>query len=285
MSVIDAGAGSSTPSTSIKRRETEGEVELGLGLPEATASARSNSTKRDVTAIYLGPSQGGDSTESASDPFDSPSPVAPPTPRGLSRSSTQPSVTIIHSSPRVPTVASRQPSMRRVSKSPLAQSAVPEESSEPKLKSAVREVRPPRIRHSRTQSHLSALALPVDVPPVPPLPTLPSLSQASSTSSSSFAPSLASAPTHTSVPTAMDRTPSRPRKAFPTELTRGIIPSASSPNLASPLAPSRRIPSGKRPAPPSSPGKRGGNEKDALGLPLPNGKGVRSVEEKKELVS
>ncbi|GFZ49867.1 hypothetical protein JCM24511_07270 [Saitozyma sp. JCM 24511] len=375
----------------------EGSTRSGYDLPRSPAvpsplptqmqMPRSGS-RRDVTAIRLVPPSSSTATTNSSthtstspspnpthDPFALPLPRATPHPtpaslptstqsstpsRGLPHSSTQPSLTVIQSSPRVAST-SRNPSIRRVSKSPLVQSTVPEESPEgksqpqiqpqsqphprsvsqhakskslsspapPSPSSHVSGPRQPKIRHSRTQSHFSGLVLPEDYPPVPPIPSLPSLPSSralSSASSHATGPvaatdsrsssSSSSSSTSTILPaaapptSAVERTPSRARRAFPAELTRGLPPSASSPNLSSLLAPSRRVSvdravtmttMGPPPPPPHTPRSRR-NEKDALGLPKPppkmststSGQGssqptptshaVRSVEDKKALL-
>lgn len=147
---------------------------------------------------------------------------------------------------------------------------------------AVASPRSPKMRHSRTQSHLSGMALQggLPIPPVPPLPSDIAIKGAQVTD---VFGSPARPVVQPSTPGAVDRTPSRAKRAFPTDLTRGIPPSASSPALSrmagsssaassGPLLPSRRIPSGSVQPP----------EVTARSSATSN---VKSVEEKKHMVS
>ncbi|WRT69877.1 uncharacterized protein IL334_006868 [Kwoniella shivajii] len=237
--------------------ETSG-IGLGLGLPKSTSGlVRSSTVQRDISK----PSRSGESLKStASTTFTDPFSLTPksersnsgssgsstvvPASRNMSRSNTQPTLTLTDQNglPKDPSTSGvRHSSIRRVSRSPLVQSIIPESED---LKP-----RSPKIRHSRTQSHLSGLPT-QSVPPVPPLPT-PNADKVS-----------------------QSRTPSKPR-AFPVGLTRGIPPSVSSPSLGvTPLGASKRIPSDKRPTIRST---KDDDDKKKV-------KEVKSVAEKKEML-
>ncbi|OCF34399.1 hypothetical protein I316_03913 [Kwoniella heveanensis BCC8398] len=280
--MLDEMDDSSAPTPRSNARSTRGstedietsEVGLGLGLPKSSSGlVRSSTIQRDMS----GQTAQNKSSSAVTDPFNltansqrshsgssGSSTVVPPA-RTMSRSSTQPFLNA-NGLPRQPSPVSstgtmRRTSVRRVSKSPLVQSSLPEHEEAP---SAV--PRTPKIRHSRTQSHLSALSGDVPPPPVPVLPVIPPSAEK------------------------MSRTPSKPR-AFPAELTRGLPPSASSPALSAasghgqgltPLGATKRITSDKRP-PPSA-------RKEVLGkdkLSVDDGKkkkDVKSVTEKKEML-
>lgn len=239
-------------------------VGLGFGLPKSSSIAV-GLCQSDETAIDIAEPP----TPTFSDPFSSDSRsssgsstvLASPRSPMISRSSTQPSLTIVQSSPRDP--STRQTSVRRVSRSPLAQSLTPGEPSLPDVQAQVKPLPSPQIKHSRTQSHFSGL------PPAPPVPVKHERRQ-------SLAPPSKPSPVES------HRSPSRPHRAFPAGLTRGLPSSASSPNLASPLRASKRIPSDKRPPSSLAP------VSESPRLPtkmVKSGKDLRSVEEKKELVS
>ncbi|WVQ95880.1 hypothetical protein IAU59_002979 [Kwoniella sp. CBS 9459] len=268
---------SSRPSRGPNENEERSGVGLGLGLPKSSSGlVRSSTIQRDLS----GQTTQTDHTSSFTDPFNltansershsgsSGSSTVVPGTRAMSRSNTQPSLNA-NGLPRQPSSVSsagtmRRTSVRRVSKSPLVQSSLPEhEEVNPAMP------RTPKIRHSRTQSHLSALSGAVPPPPVPALPIItPSAEK-------------------------MSRTPSKPR-AFPAELTRGLPPSASSPSLSVthesshgliPLGASKRIPSDKRPPPPSVSGKKEVMEKAKMRMDdVKRKKDVKSVEEKKEML-
>ncbi|ORY34625.1 cell division control protein 14, SIN component-domain-containing protein [Naematelia encephala] len=230
------------------RSEVSGNAGLGLGLPKATSSVNLSSLsdlRRDSSTRNL-----TDHSSSSSDPFStindsrassSGSSTAVPSPRTLSRSNTQPTLHIVASSPAS---HDRRSSIRRVSRSPLVTSTLPEEpvTASPKTQpSSPAKPREQKIRHSRTQSHLTALTNSMPPPPVPPIPKeIDGL-----------------------------RTPSKARRAFPAELTKGLPPSASSPHLSSPLGPAKRMPS---------------NPLVNRGKPMEPVKATKTVEEKKALL-
>ncbi|WVQ66230.1 uncharacterized protein L199_004409 [Kwoniella botswanensis] len=258
-----------TPRSSRSHRSTSEDersgVGLGLGLPKSASGLdRSDiSHKVDSPSGFIDPfnlTSSSERSHSGSSGSSGSSTIVPiSTSRSISRSNTQPSLTLTDSNglPRSPSISSmRRSSVRRVSKSPLIQSNVPEqdESAVP-----VSVPRTPKIRHSRTQSHLSGLPAGsmAGVPPVPPLPS-------------------------------SSRTPSSKPRAFPAELTRGIPPSASSPSLGgiTPLGASKRIPSDKRnPNAVMNSRKEVGLGKDkVLKDEKKRVKDVRSVDEKKEML-
>ncbi|WVF68327.1 hypothetical protein IAT40_003092 [Kwoniella sp. CBS 6097] len=282
--MLDEMEGSSAP-TPRNSRTSRGSTEnaersgvgLGLGLPKSSSGlVRSSTIQRDLSG-KTAQSDRKDTSSSFTDPFNltansershsgsSGSSTVVPAPRSMSRSSTQPSLNP-NGLPRQPSSVSsagtmRRASVRRVSKSPLVQSSLPEhEEAAPAVP------RTPKIRHSRTQSHLSALSGSVPPPPVPALPVIPPSAEK------------------------MSRTPSRPR-AFPAELTRGLPPSVSSPSLnvahgstsvLTPLGASKRIPSDKRP--PSSARKEVVEKGKLRADDGKRKKEVKSVEEKKEML-
>ncbi|KAK4689884.1 hypothetical protein P7C73_g242, partial [Tremellales sp. Uapishka_1] len=217
-------------------------IGLGLGLPRSSSrtSLSSSTSVRRVTP----------ETPTFTDPFStfssgsglsgSSTVIANP----MSRSSTQPSLSIIASSPR--RTVPRQSSVRRVSKSPLNQSVTPDTPASPGGPVT------PQTNHMRSHSHLSAIDL----------------------------PSKGLAPPHAET--------SRPHRAFPANLTRGLPSSASSPSLNSPLGASKRIPSERRMPERKSeerekPVRRTSKEERRL-EGLPSEKRVRSVDEKKEML-
>ncbi|WWC73901.1 uncharacterized protein I206_107873 [Kwoniella pini CBS 10737] len=258
-----------TPRSSRSSRATSDDeksgVGLGLGLPKISSGlVRSNTTQRYLSSMaagkestaFIDPFNLSSTSERSHSGSSGSSTVVPTTAsRSISRSSTQPSLTITDSNglPRSPSTTStigipRRTSVRRVSKSPLIHSSLPES---PEKQSP----RSPKIRHSRTQSHLSGLngMRKSSIPPVPPLP----MSNEQTT-----------------------RTPSNKSRAFPAELTRGIPPSASSPSLAggmTPLGASKRVISDKKNLQSSTRKDRSIEEKKKL-------KDVKSVEEKKEML-
>ena len=233
-------------------------VGLGFDLPKSTSIAVGMS-HRDVTSGALSE---GPSTPTFSDPFssDSRSSSGSSTVLASPRSSTQPSLIMAHSSPR--NRSGRQTSIRQVSRSPLIQSLTPDQPASPDLKVEVRAETVSQSKHSRSRSHLSGL------PAVLPIPN--HQKQKSDRHQSLMPP--------TEPTTQAQIQASRPRRAFPAELTRGLPSSTSSPNLASPLSASKRIPSDTRPSlfvtSPQSSSKRAEIHGE-----------VRSVAEKKELVS
>ena len=326
-SVVDGGSRSS-------------EVELGLGLPksasvttslasQAEGSASGNSVKRDVTAIkidrsFVDPfsdrsSSSGSSTVVPSGAYRQPIGSGMGRSRTTSNLSDMANDTQRESGSKIysPNVSSRRLSVRRPSK--LVQVSTPDSpelppststtiTATPTSTSSSRLVpRDPKMRHSRTQSHLSSLSSlvpPMPLPPVPPSPTSSSISSSAanprrrstppSSSPATSHPSFTSfTTTSNSSETPVPQTPKRKtsqesnigaplptpaRRAFPIELTRGIPSSASSPSLVVPLGAARRIPSERRGDVSASSvqhGVKGGNKE----------KEVRSVEEKKELVS
>ncbi|ORY22905.1 cell division control protein 14, SIN component-domain-containing protein [Naematelia encephala] len=282
---------------------------LGLGLPKSSSVSTDLSTvardgpppivpvsgmglKRDVTAVRLDRQLSDDThAPTFTDPFSETrsssgsSTAVPPTASrqssGMSRSSTQPSLSLLASQPGREGMVQRRTSARRSSKSPLVQSSIPalpkmnpplsrQGDSSLLVPSSTGAPRAPKMRHSRTQSLLSAL--PPPSPAVPPMPRVPSVHRHTPST-----PSRADAD-NKAQPTPQ---PTPARRAFPSELTRGIPPSASSPSLSrlappTPLGASKRIPSDKRGSVDVAPSH---SEKD-------NKKGkkdVKSVEEKKEL--
>ena len=293
----------------MESRSTRSSTGLGLGLPKSTslssnlaAAAGGDDDKRDVTAIKLDAPADRDITAASAftDPFSdtrssssgSSTVVPPRISSGMSRSSTT-SDLVGSSSPSStssPNLALRRLSVRRPSR--LAQVSTPD-LAEPSTSAALPSAgRVQKIRHSRTQSHMSALP-----PPPVPAPRLPTSSSAAnlaemgrrrSTPPGAMAPATPmSASTSTSVSATPQPTPAK--RAFPAELTRGVrmAPSASSPNLAMPLGAARRIPSGKR-ASPEKTAKVGrgdkGDQADLARVKKDQGRMTKSVEEKKELV-
>ncbi|OCF62036.1 hypothetical protein L486_01702 [Kwoniella mangroviensis CBS 10435] len=258
------GPSMATPRSSRSNRSTSEDersgVGLGLGLPKSTSGlARSSiSHQVDSPSGFIDPFNLTSSSERSHSGSSGSSTIVPiSTSRSISRSNTQPSLTLTDSNglPRSPSISSiRRSSVRRVSKSPLIQSNVPEQDDRA---APVSIPRTPKIRHSRTQSHLSGLPASSGVPPVPPLPS-------------------------------SSRTPSSKPRAFPAELTRGIPPSASSPSLGgiTPLGASKRIPSDKRnPNAVMSSRKDVGLGKDkVMKDEKKRVKDVRSVDEKKEML-
>ena len=253
-----------TPRQSVPSREwrrssmiEEKDAGLGFGLP-----SNQSGLKRSATAIRL-----SDDKPTFSDPF-----VTSSAARSGSGSSSGSSTVIQHrrsmsrssihistkeATPGSQTHRSSQSLAQRSSKSHMSQSTMLP--PPPPSRASGKEAEPrPKIRHSRTQSHLLALATASDAdrPPVPPLPT-------------SLAPP--------STPSGLTRSPSsRPGRAFPAELTRGLPPSASSPALT-PLGAAKRVPSGGRPSLSA--------DKAKVPHEKVKPKGVKSVEEKKEMVS
>ncbi|WVW87115.1 hypothetical protein I302_109172 [Kwoniella bestiolae CBS 10118] len=242
----------SSRSNRITGEDDKSGVGLGLGLPKNTSGiVRSKISERtDSTAGpgFIDPFNLASTSERSHSGSSGSSTIVPSsTSRSISRSSTQPSLTLTDTNglPRSPSISSvRRSSVRRVSKSPLIQSNLPEEESVP---------RTPKIRHSRTQSHLSGLPSTSNVPPVPPLPQ-------------------------------SSRTPSSKPRAFPAELTRGIPPSASSPSLGgvTPLGASKRIPSDKRN--PMMSARKDTVAEEGMKHDKKRVKDVRSVDEKKEML-
>ncbi|WWC92620.1 uncharacterized protein L201_007579 [Kwoniella dendrophila CBS 6074] len=281
---------SSKSNRSTASNEENSSVGLRLGLPKSTSGlVRSNTSQRDLTSTsttFTDPFDSG-SGRSHSGSSGSSTIVPPSSSRSLSRSNTQPSLTItdqngLPKSPSIPLSAAngfgsirRVSTARRVSKSPLIQSNLPENESPEKL--AEPTPRTPKMRHSRTQSHLSGLpSATSSIPPVPPLPL----------------------PISTPLPTPgsdkMLRTPSsKSGRAFPAELTRGNLPSSiSSPSLVSnssgvtPLGASKRIPSDKRPPPLTTASSRKEFIKPNITKMEEKRKikDLKSVEEKKEML-
>lgn len=262
-----------------------GNFGLGLGLPRSSTAANHSArseAKRDVTAIKLPQTE----TEtprrkpSSSDPFNNTtnstatattsssgsSTVVPPSPRGMSRSSTQMNLPPSSSELR------RTPSIVRTDTSHTGSSTSVDDTPQP---------RPPKVRHSHTSGHLSALATDPTPGSREGRPSKPRQSTSASASSfhsrasisisSDTSPSRGPSPTTTTTSTSMPPPPvPKPtsRKGFPAGITKGLPSAVSSPNLNSPLGAARRIPSGRLADRPSSKLKE-----------------VRSVEEKKELVS
>ena len=294
----------------MESRSTRSSTGLGLGLPKSTslssnlaAVASGDDGKRDVTAIKLdiAPERNITTASGYTDPFSdarssssgSSTVVPPRTSSGMSRSSTA-SDLVGASSPsgtNSPGLASRRLSVRRPSR--LMQVSTPD-SPEPSTSAASSAAgRPQKIRHSRTQSHMSSLP-----PPPLPVPHLPTSSSASnlaamgrrrSTPPSAMSGSKPiSASTSTSVSATPQPTPAK--RAFPAELTRGgrMTPSASSPNLVVPLGATRRIPSGKRTSLDEGVKATRGDKADPADLARAKkdkSRMTKSVEEKKELVS
>nr|XP_018260048.1 uncharacterized protein I303_06965 [Kwoniella dejecticola CBS 10117]OBR82206.1 hypothetical protein I303_06965 [Kwoniella dejecticola CBS 10117] len=260
MDTSDCPTPRSNRSNKVVSDEEKSEVGLGLGLP------RIQSDRSTTMTTFIDPFNAATTSERSYSGSSGSSTIVPiPHSRTISRSSTQPSLTITDTNglPRSPSTSSgmsttRRSSIRRVSKSPLIQSNVPESPEKGRTKlSESPGPRPAKIRHSRTQSHLSGLSSSrkSSIPPVPPLP-------ANSEQ--------------------MARTPSNKVRAFPAELTRGIPPSASSPSLANgmtPLGPSKRVVSDKQKISFSLRKERPLDEKKKK---TPGD--VKSVEEKKEML-
>ncbi|WWC95640.1 hypothetical protein V866_002505 [Kwoniella sp. B9012] len=258
------GPSMATPRSSRSHRSTSEDersgVGLGLGLPKSTSGLDRSDIphKVDSPSGSIDPFTLTSSSERSHSGSSGSSTIVPiSTSRSISRSNTQPSLTLTDSNglPRSPSVSSmRRSSVRRVSKSPLIQSNLPEHDERAVPVSVPRT---PKIRHSRTQSHLSGLPAVSGVPPVPPLPS-------------------------------SSRTPSSKPRAFPAELTRGIPPSASSPSLGgiTPLGASKRIPSDRRnPNAVMNSRKEVGLGRDkVMKDEKKRVKDVRSVDEKKEML-
>ncbi|KAI9634770.1 cell division control protein 14, SIN component-domain-containing protein [Dioszegia hungarica] len=252
-SPIDRGG--STPKAN-RRMSGDAEVGLGLGLPNTSAGA--GGIKRDVTAIHLG------SLVASPEPVsprhrqaDGRAPRSPTSSGKMSRSSTQPNISVLHSSQR----QAHSRTSSQLSSHTDSPSSLPPAPHAPRIP----EPKSPRLGHSRTSSHLSALA------PDPP-------SGLSRSPSALLVPSAS----HSRVPSAegvgMERTPSKARRAFPSELTRGLLPMPTSSPKPTPLGNSRRLPSrSERSASSIAPASSG------QGQAGPDG-AVRTVEEKKELL-
>ncbi|KAK8849821.1 hypothetical protein IAR55_005157 [Kwoniella newhampshirensis] len=265
-------------------------IGLGRGLPKVGGMTRTHFVQRRVSPTntpaaspsFVDPFCSAKSSERSHSGSSGSSTVVPSS-RSISRSSTQPSLAILQSGPYLPNNSTvRRLSVRRVSKSPLVQSTVPANGATPEKVQAMASdassssaaiasaPRTPKIRHSRTQSHLSAL------PPPPPVPPVPDIVSMLPPAEKSF------------------KTPSRPHRAFPSELTKGLPPSASSPSLSTaagggiptPLGASKRISSDKRMVSMSymkDKEKELGSLVPAKGK-VPARKVVKSVEEKKEML-
>lgn len=285
------------PASPSRRRlsiiEREGEANnsgLGLGLPRSSTAlhlSRRTSIKRDVTAIKLSETEldGSGSSGLARRTTDrtathSSSGSSTVTPsvhsRGISRSSTQTGLASGSSA------VSRVPSIKRATRQ--SEDDTPQQSDV--------QPRPPKIRHSRTSAQLSSLAADLPRPASEVAKEVePRLSKVRHSSTSAQLSDLARGSDSRAPQPAMSRsvatnapmrTPSpntsmppppvpkpTPRKGFPAGITKGLPSAVSSPNLNSPLGPSKRIPSGRLSD------KRSSSKLSE----------VRSVEEKKELVS
>ena len=207
-----------------------------------TSSSSSSSTVKPVA--YHAPRTNTGPTSPTTPKVSEP---APSLGRGLSRSSTQPSLSSLESQTPQDGLY-RNVSIRRASKPPFkSRDATGHNLTSSNITSPISAPvqREPKARSSRHSSDLAAiLAGRRASRPSDPMIT-PDPKQSSST------PTLMLPP-----PAPISKSPSKPRRAFPAELTRGTLP--GSPASHSPLGPARRLPSQQ---------------------------GVRSVEEKKELVS
>lgn len=286
----------------IDRAAERGDAGLGLGLPKSSsvstnlaaiaASSSQTGMRRDVTAIELDEMDGTTKTQ-FSDPFSersssSGSSTAVPSRQvtrssGLSRSST---------ADKLSSQSSRRLSVRRPSKLSDAQTSTQSGSSS--MPPPSQGVPQAKIRHSRTQSHLSSLTSALPPPPVPSLtesplvatrrkstppsvvPPTPALLTIPSTPNVPLAPST---PRHRDQLTPLAAQPTPAKRGFPAELTRGRIPPSSSSPALSVLGPAKRILSGKRSE------VSLGNDAPTREVGPKQINGTRSVEEKKELVS
>ncbi|RXK34651.1 hypothetical protein M231_08095 [Tremella mesenterica] len=249
---IVASSRKSQPARDWRRSSTADNMDagLGFGLPSGQ-----DGMKRSATAIRL-----ASHAPSFTDPFASstptssssttPTPSAAPTP--ITRSTTQPSLVVSDSEAK--------PSHRRPSSIHRGPREPPQSTTPTITVPETPQPRTPKIRHSRTQSHMSSLAAHAEEAPPLPAPT----------------PSRGLAPPPN--PSALTRSPSsKPHRAFPAALTRGLPPSTSSPALT-PLGMTKRVSSGGRPS----------LSVDKVEKNLPHeknkGPGVKSVEEKKKLL-
>ena len=240
---------------------------LGLYLePERSPSNRAVSSTSTCTSssgesTLFPPTPLSPTTSSSSDGRLSPSP-APPSNEKATAGYADLNIAFIPQTPRKPP----QPKLGYLTPSTSSRRYSNSTSSTPI----------PRTTSSPSSRHLVTMTIPDEGPPLTPKANRETAQWATSESTLGLGLGL---PRSTSVrsqslapptaPNAVQRSPSRPRRAFPSELTRGLPSAASSPNLASPLTASKCVHSASR----TISGKTGKDGK------------VRSVEEKKEFVS
>ncbi|WVQ74526.1 hypothetical protein IAR50_004127 [Cryptococcus sp. DSM 104548] len=225
----------STPrSESMNRGSSDESGRLGLGMPRVGMSR--SSTRPNLSGASTDPFNLASSSERSHSGSSGSSTVVPS--HGIPRSQTQ------MLSNRPASRLGRSESLRRVSPSPAPREGAAQKTRNGSSGSSL-VPQTHRMRHSRTQSHLSGLP-----PPTASVPDVPA------------------------VPSAHKPRPSKPR-AFPAELTRGLPPSMSTPSLAgmaaSPkvvLGPAKRVSSISQ-----KPVERGNKEGE-----------TKSVAEKKEML-